>query len=155
VEALLDVINYLAAPFGSEEHLFRTYGIEGVHHELDGTDPVLTEKGSTEIQLGLKYIVEGPWVNFQAGDPAVAQAEHDAQAAVVPIAVRNPVQGLFSDTASRRGSQLGEKLVSAESDILAGRRPVSAWADAAEAWAKGGGDKIRTEYEEALAAREG
>jgi putative aldouronate transport system substrate-binding protein len=155
VEALLDVINYLAAPFGSEEHLFRTYGIEGVHHELDGTDPVLTEKGSTEIQLGLKYVVEGPWVNFQAGDPDVAQAEHDAQAAVVPIAVRNPVQGLFSDTASRRGSQLNEKLVSAESDILAGRRPVNAWTDAAEAWAKGGGDKIRTEYEAALAAREG
>jgi putative aldouronate transport system substrate-binding protein len=154
-EALLDVLNYLAAPFGSEEHLFRTYGIEGVHHELDGTDPVLTEKGSTEIQLGLKYIVEGPWVNFQAGDPDVAQAEHDAQSAVVPTAVRNPVQGLFSDTASRRGSQLGEKLASVESDILAGRQPVTAWADAAQAWAKGGGDKIRDEYEEALAAREG
>lgn len=152
-EALLDVLNYLAAPFGSEEHLFRTYGIEGVHHELDGTDPVLTEKGVTEIQLGLKYVVEGPWVNFQAGDPAVAQAEHDAQAAVVPQAVRNPVQGLFSDTGSRRGRQIDEKLAAVETDILAGRRPVSAWKDAADAWVRGGGDTIRAEYEEALATR--
>ncbi|MFI6428255.1 hypothetical protein [Promicromonospora sp. NPDC050880] len=155
VEALLDVLNYLAAPFGSEEHLFRTYGVEGVHHELDGTDPVLTEKGRTEIQLGLKYVVEGPWVNFQAGDPDVAQAEHDAQAAVVPTAVRNPVQGLFSDTASRKGGQLGERLVSAENDILAGRKPVSDWSAAADAWVRGGGDKIRDEYEQALAERNG
>ncbi|MFD6445639.1 hypothetical protein ACFWEJ_11065 [Promicromonospora sp. NPDC060204] len=155
VEALLSLINYLAAPFGSEEHLFRTYGVEGVHHELDGTDPVLTDKGRTEIQLGLKYVVEGPWVNFQAGDPDVAQAEHDAQAAVVPTAVRNPVQGLFSDTASRKGGQLGEKLGSVEGDILAGRKPVTAWADAAAAWAKGGGDTIRDEYQTALADRQG
>lgn len=155
VEALLDVINYLAAPFGSEEHLFRTYGVEGVHHELDGTDPVLTDQGRTEIQLGLKYVVEGPWVNFQAGDPDVAQAEHDAQAAVVPTAVANPVQGLFSDTASRKGGQIGEKLASVESDILAGRKPVTAWADGAKAWAKGGGDTIRDEYQTALAERQG
>lgn len=155
VEALLSLINYLAAPFGSEEHLFRTYGVEGVHHELDGTDPVLTDQGRTEIQLGLKYVVEGPWVNFQAGDPDVAQAEHDAQAAVVPTAVRNPVQGLFSDTASRKGGQLGEKLASVEGDILAGRKPVTAWADAAAAWAKGGGDTIRDEYQTALADRQG
>ncbi|MFJ3405120.1 hypothetical protein [Promicromonospora sp. NPDC090134] len=155
VEALLSLVNYLAAPFGSEEHLFRTYGVEGVHHELDGTDPVLTDQGRTEIQLGLKYVVEGPWVNFQAGDPDVAQAEHDAQAAVVPTAVRNPVQGLFSDTASRKGGQLGEKLASVEGDILAGRKPVTAWADAAAAWAKGGGDTIRDEYQTALADRQG
>ena len=155
VEALLSLVNYLAAPFGSEEHLFRTYGVEGVHHELDGTDPVLTDQGRTEIQLGLKYVVEGPWVNFQAGDPDVAQAEHDAQAAVVPTAVHNPVQGLFSDTASRKGGQLGEKLASVEGDILAGRKPVTAWADAAAAWAKGGGDTIRDEYQTALADRQG
>ena len=152
-EALLDVLNYLAAPFGTEEHLFKTYGIEGVHYELDGTDPVPTEKGRTEVQLGLKYVVEGPWVNFQAGDPSVAQSEHDAQAAVVPSAVKNPVSGLFSDTASRKGGQIGEKLGSVETDILAGRQKVSAWQPAAEAWAKGGGDKIRDEYEKALADR--
>ncbi|MGW8567067.1 extracellular solute-binding protein [Isoptericola sp. NPDC055881] len=153
VEALLDVINYLAAPFGTEEHLFKTYGIEGVHYELDGTDPVPTEKGRTEVQLGLKYVVEGPWVNFQAGDPDVAQAEHDAQTAVVPTAVKNPVQGLFSETDSRKGGQIGERLGSVEADILAGRKPVSAWKPAVAAWRKGGGDTIRTEYEAALADR--
>jgi putative aldouronate transport system substrate-binding protein len=94
-------------------------------------------------------------VNFQAGDPDVAQAEHDAQAAVVPTAVANPVQGLFSDTASRKGGQIGERLASVESDILAGRKPVTAWADGAKAWATGGGDKIRDEYQTALAERQG
>ncbi len=45
----------------------------------------------------------------------------------MPKAVRNPVQGLCSDTASRRGTQLGDRLVVMESDILSEPEPVSAW----------------------------
>ncbi|MEN5075344.1 extracellular solute-binding protein [Isoptericola cucumis] len=155
VEALLQVIDYLAAPFGTQEHLFKTYGVEGVHHQLEGTDPVLTEQGRVEIQLGMKYVVEGPWVNYMAGQPQVAQAQHDAQTAVVPNGVRNPCQGLFSETDSRRGGQIGERLAAVESDIIAGRKPVSAWGPAVAEWKKGGGDTIRDEYQEALAERVG
>lgn len=153
-EALLGVLNYLAAPFGSAEHLFKNYGIEDVHHELKGTDPVLNDKGRSELQLSLKYLAEGPWVNFLAGSPDVAQAQYDAQTATVPTAVRNPTEGLFSETGSRRGPQIGETLMSVETDIIAGRKPVSAWGPAVQAWKRGGGDKIRDELQKALAERE-
>ncbi|WP_369374188.1 extracellular solute-binding protein [Promicromonospora sp. Populi] len=153
-EALLDVLNYLAAPFGSAEHLFKNYGLEGVHHTLEGTDPVLTEKGRTEAQLSLKYMAEGPWVNYQAGLPEVAQDQYDAQTGVVPTALRNPVEGLFSETGSRRGAQINTALLAVENDIISGREPVSAWTTAVDAWKRGGGDTIRDEYQEALTARE-
>lgn len=144
-EALLDVLNYLAAPFGSEEHLFKNYGLEGVHHTRDETDPVLTEKGQSESQLGLKYVGEGPWINYVPGKPDVAQAQYDVQSALVPTAIANPASGLFSDTQSRKGSQIGSNLGSLETDILQGRKPVSAWTDGVEKWKRDGGDAIRDE----------
>ncbi|WP_114560343.1 type 2 periplasmic-binding domain-containing protein [Desertihabitans aurantiacus] len=154
-EALLGVLDHLAAPFGTAEHLFKNYGLPGEHHELDGTDPVLTERGRSETQLGLKYIAEGPWTTYQAGRPEVVQARFDAQTAVVPGALRNPVLGLYSETASRRGSQIGSVLGNLEADILQGRRPVSAWAEGVATWKKNGGDTIRDEYQQALQERVG
>ncbi|WP_156252644.1 extracellular solute-binding protein [Pseudactinotalea terrae] len=148
-EALLDVLNYLAAPFGSEEHLFKNYGLEGVHHDLVDGEPVLNDKGQSESQLGLKYIGEGPWVNYVPGKPDVAQTMYDVQSALVPTAIANPASDLFSETESRKGSQIGGALGDVQTDILAGRSPVSAWTEAVKRWKSDGGDQIRDELTEA------
>jgi putative aldouronate transport system substrate-binding protein len=153
--ALLDVLNYLAAPFGSAEHIFKNYGVEGVHHTLVEGDPVLNDKGQSETQLGLKYVGEGPWVNYVPGKPEVAQAQFDAQSAVVPTAIPNPASTLFSETQSRKGSQIGSALGSVETDILQGREPVSTWTEAVERWKRDGGDQIRDELSEAYEQSEG
>ncbi|PCC37891.1 hypothetical protein CIK66_16985 [Brachybacterium alimentarium] len=151
--ALLDVLNYIAAPFGTAEQLFLAYGDEGVHHELDGTNPVLTEKGRNELQLSQKYMAQGPWVHFNAKDSTVSQAQYDASMELGPTATINPVEGLFSETQSRKGRQIGTTLGDLETDILQGRKPVSDWPKAVETWKKGGGDDIRDEYQQALAER--
>ncbi|HEX7353181.1 extracellular solute-binding protein [Brachybacterium sp.] len=155
VETLLAVLDHLAAPFGTAEYLFHTFGIEGVHHELDGTTPITTEKGRTEMQLGLKYMAQGPWVHFTAKDPETTQAQYDVTQELAPTAVHNPVEGLFSETQSRKGRQIGSALADLETDILQGRRPVSDWAKGVETWKKGGGDAIRDEYQQALTERAG
>lgn len=152
-ETLLKVLNHLAAPFGTAEQLFLAYGEEGVHHELDGTNPVVTEKGRAELQLSTKYMAQGPWVHFNAKDSAVSQAQYDASKELGPTATLNPVEGLFSETQSRKGRQIGTTLGDLETDILQGRKPVSAWTKGVETWKKGGGDAIRDEYQKALAER--
>jgi putative aldouronate transport system substrate-binding protein len=151
--ALLEVLNYIAAPFGTAEQLFLAYGTEGVHHELDGTNPVLTEKGRTELQLSQKYMAQGPWVHFNAKDSAVSQAQFDTSMELGPTATINPVEGLFSETASRKGRQIGTTLSDLETDILQGRKKVSDWTKAVETWKKGGGDTIRDEFQQALAEK--
>ena len=153
--ALLQVLNYLAAPFGSEEHLFKNYGLDGEHHTMVDGDPVLTEKGQSETQLGLKYVAEGPWVNYVPGKPDVAEAQFDTQTALVPTAIPNPASALFSETESRKGSQIGSALDSTQTDILEGREPVSSWTDAVERWKRDGGDKIRDELTEAYEQSQG
>jgi putative aldouronate transport system substrate-binding protein len=150
-EALLQVLNYFAAPLGSEEYTFKMYGIEGVDHELEGSDPVLTEKGRNEVQLALRYVAQGPWVTYMPGNPDVAQDQFDAETALIPTAVKNPVTGLYSETQSRKGNQIGSALGDVETDIIQGRKKVSAWADAVATWKKNGGDTMRDEYQEALA----
>ncbi|TDE88787.1 extracellular solute-binding protein [Occultella glacieicola] len=150
-EALLDVLNYFAAPFGSAEHLFKSYGLEGVHHELVDGDPVLNDKGKSETQLGLRYLGEGPWVTYMPGRPDVAQTLFDVQTEAVPTAIPNPSATLFSETESRKGTQIGTALRDLEVDILQGRKPVSAWTDAVQTWKDGGGDAMRDEFAEAFA----
>lgn len=149
-ETFLKFLNYLAAPFGSTEQKFQKYGIEGVHHELDGTDPILNAKGRSEIALGTLYFTESPQPIYEAGDKEATQLLFDAQMASAPTAVANPVRGLYSETDSRKGGQIGKALADLRDDILQGRKPVSAWDAGVEDWKKGGGDKIRDEFQAAL-----
>lgn len=151
-ETLLSVLNWMAAPFGTEEYLFRKYGLRDVHHTLDGTDPILTDKGRSEVQLGLLYLTDAPWPVYQPGMPEVTQTQYDQQMAVVPHALPNPTLGLYSETDSRKGGQIGKAIGDVESDILQGRQPVSAWDDAVAAWKADGGDAIRDEYQQAREA---
>ena len=147
-EALLGVLNYLAAPFGTSEYLFKNYGVRGVHHTLEGTDPVLTDKGRAEIGLGIEYVANAPWMTYQPGAPDVTKAQFEAQDALVPTAVADPTIGLYSETNVRKGNQIG--MGDLELDILQGRKPVSAWDAGVAKWKKAGGDTIRDEFQKAL-----
>lgn len=154
-EALLDLLNYFSAPFGTAEHLFNAFGLPDVHHVLNGTDPQLTELGRSETKLSLTYLGQGPYTIHHPGYPHSGQAVFDAMSASVPSGLANPALGLFSDTLSRKGSQLSGALADAETDILTGRSPVSSWTDAVATWKSDGGDAIREELQMALDERRG
>ncbi|MFE6968401.1 extracellular solute-binding protein [Isoptericola sp. NPDC057653] len=158
VRTLLSVLNWLAAPLGTEEHLFRKFGVEGVHYELDGTDPVLTALGKSETSEGffpVEYLVDGPRSNYFPGRPDVAKDVHAHMADMVPGGVADPTVGLYSDTQGTKGGQLGTALSDATNAILLGRKPVSSWDAVVAKWRADGGDKIRAEYEAAYAEANG
>lgn len=156
---MLEVLNWLAAPIGTSEHLFRKYGIEGTHYELDGNgDPVLTELGVNEASGGtfpIEYLIDGPRPNYYPGRPEVAQDITDHMQQVVPTGVRNPTVGLYSPTQGTTGGRLTTTITDATNAILLGREPVSSWDDVAADWRTGGGDTIRSEYEEGYAQLQG
>src|SRR5699024_4182625 len=112
VETLLQVMNWMAAPFGTAEYLFRKYGEPGMHYTREGTDPVQTDKGKSEVQLGMRYLTDAPMPTYQAGMPDQAQRLHDVQTTIVPSAIADPVAGLYSETSSRKGGQIGQDLSS-------------------------------------------
>lgn len=152
VEALLSYLNFLAAPFGTKEYLFRKFGLRDVHHTLVDGNPVLNERGFSEVQLGLMYQADGPWTIFLPEKPGNSEAEFNAMKQTCRDAIPNPVAGLYSETNVRKGPQITEDITQVTNDIIQGRKPVSAWAAAVKKWKSGGGDKIAEEFAQVLEA---
>ncbi|GAB3920565.1 extracellular solute-binding protein [Kribbella albertanoniae] len=150
VETLLAYMNFLAAPFGTQEYLFRKYGLPGLHHNVVDGNPVLTKKGFSEVQLGLMYTADAPWTVFLPEKAGDAEAEYNAMKALCPTALADPVAGMYSETNVRKGPQLNTDMTQVTNDIIQGRKPVSAWGDAVKKWKSGGGDKIAEEFAQAL-----
>lgn len=152
VETLLSYLNFLAAPFGTQEYLFRKFGLPGIHHTVVNGNPVLNSKGFSEIQLGLMYQADAPWTIFLPEKEGNSAAEFNAMKEICPTAIADPVAGMYSETNARKGPQLTDDMTGLTNDIIQSRKPVSAWAGAVKKWKSGGGDKIAEEYAKALEA---
>jgi putative aldouronate transport system substrate-binding protein len=150
IRALLKLANWLAAPFGTDEWLFRRFGTAGEHYTMVNGSPVQNQAGVTQTALGIRYIVDAPDVIFIPGNPNATRKLYEYQASIIPTAYRDPTIGLFSDTWSRKSGQLGTIVNNAVNDILSGRKPVSSWDDALQQWKAAGGDQARTEFEQAI-----
>lgn len=159
VKELLRIMNYLLAPFASEEQIFLETGIEGVHHTVDDTGArVLTPLGEKEIGLfgyfPLVWLARPePQVFFYPDAPGEAQYAQELAVKILSEGIDNPVMGLYSATDAKSGAELQQLGVDRISAIVAGRDDVSALKDYITEWRNRGGDKIRQEYQAQLAAK--
>lgn len=151
IKELLRIANWLAAPFGTEEFLFRRYGQAGADYKMTNGSPNPTQTGLTQTVLGIRYIVDAPDVLFVPGDAAATRTNYEYQKAIIPTSVKDPTVSLFSETNNRTGAVLAQNMTDAMNDILAGRQPLSSWDSAVRTWRSSGGDQIRGEFEKQLA----
>lgn len=149
VETLLKVADYLAAPFGSQEYLTVRYGVEGEDYELTGGNPVPTSSGSANRELGVKYIVDAPVVNYIPGRQDAAEKLIGSLAGLVENASANDAVYLYSETQSSKGPASAKKFEALQNDILQGRQPVEAWSAAVEDWWKAEGEQTTAELNQA------
>lgn len=152
LEELLRILNFYAAPFGSEEQVFSFFGIDGVHSELqpDGSR-VRTDLFREEILDIPNLVTYPPAYYFDV--PGDAKYMQDLAAEYVALGVQNPTLGLYSPTMVEEGSVLGQLATDRQIAVITGREPVDALDDLVTEWRGRGGDRMRAEYEEALAAR--
>jgi putative aldouronate transport system substrate-binding protein len=106
VPALLSILNYLAAPFGSAEFLNKEYGQDGVTHTVDAKgNPVLTKRGILDVTAYINRLANGPLVLFDTAvstDDLVRQQE--AQKKLSTIAQPNPAAGYDTAVVQAAGS---------------------------------------------------
>jgi hypothetical protein len=78
---VLRVINYLVAPFGSNEDLVLSYGVEGPDYALDERgNPELTERGNPDANyLPFKYIAQRPSVLYLPDIPDYTRVLSEAE----------------------------------------------------------------------------
>jgi putative aldouronate transport system substrate-binding protein len=154
IKERLTVLDWLAAPFGTDRGLFLSYGIKGRDYTLNGTDPVVTDTGTNEVQhMYLGFVARGPAVLYSPGQPEATEAVHNFAVSLLKVGVPWPTRGLISTTDySGTGAALTKKMNDAISDVIQGRKSLSDWDKTVQSWRTGGGDKIKKEYANAYAA---
>jgi putative aldouronate transport system substrate-binding protein len=99
-----------------------------------------------------KYTVQHPFVFFTPDLPNYAKTMYDAEHTLMPIAVSDPTFGQVSATNFSKGFPLTQALNDAIVDIVVGRRPMTDYDGVVKEWQTNGGETIRKEYAESIAA---
>ncbi|MEU6716992.1 hypothetical protein ABZ897_36490 [Nonomuraea sp. NPDC046802] len=148
IELILRMLNWLAAPFGTEEYVYRIYGEAGVDHTVsrDG-DPKLTQTGLTNTVLPIRYLSDAPAVIYQPGRPQDADLQYAYQKKVLAKGAVNPTFGLFSDTYASKNTAVDKAFNDGVKEIVQGRKPIGTLDDLVKTWRSSAGDAMRREYE--------
>jgi putative aldouronate transport system substrate-binding protein len=154
IKELLRILNFLAAPFGSEEDLLLTAGIKGQDYDVDEKgNPKPNQKGISNARyVPWQYITQRPYVNYQADIPNFAKGAHEAQQVIIPAGLEDPTLGFLSPTAVGKGAAAMTAWSDGMRDILLGRKQMSEYDTIVKEWKSNVGDTIRKEYTDAMAA---
>ncbi|WP_207344462.1 twin-arginine translocation signal domain-containing protein [Arthrobacter sp. E3] len=150
IKEQLELVNWLSAPFGTEEYLMKNYGQAGKDFDFDAEgNPILTKEGLKDLPgvvSALNIMTAPERVNFNPGFPDVTKYVYETEKQLLEFAWRNPTNGSYSDTNAKVGPKITKIVRDKTIDIITGRAQVSEHADVLKRWKSEGGDKIREEY---------
>jgi putative aldouronate transport system substrate-binding protein len=154
IKELLRILNWTAAPFGSEEDLLLTYGVEGADYTLDGNgNPVTTERWTGDAyNAPWRYLSQRPQVIYNATYPEYTKLAYEAEQTLIPVGISDPTLGFISPTNQAKGAPVNVAFQDGLTDILVGRRPISDFDQLVKDWAANAGDQVRKEYLDAMNA---
>ena len=154
IKEILRIMNWLASPFGSQEDLLLTYGLEGQDYTLDDKgNPVASKDGTSRAgYVPWRYIAQHPWTYYQADLPGFAKASYDMEHASIPFGIDDPTNGFYSPTAYGKGVQADNTFWDGLRDVILSRRPMSDYDQLVTDWKNTAGDTVRKEYTDAMAS---
>lgn len=151
LDELLRIMNYLVAPFGSEEYTYLNYGEPGVHsEELPDGGFSLTDQGSAD-RSALVYPFLSENYFYIPGDPDETIFAQQHNEAMAEVAVSNPTAGIYSPTNGDKGAELSQYINDTYTEIVTGRAGIEKLDEMIQNWRERGGDDIRSELEAAIA----
>jgi putative aldouronate transport system substrate-binding protein len=151
---LLRVANFFAAPFGSQEWLLNYFGVKDTDFSFNAEGaPVLTDQGRLELTAVWRYVSSPAYALFSAyRSQEFAQVSYAAEQAMIAAMEVDPTLGLHSPTAAGQGQLAQDALIAGAAEIVLSRRPLSDLDGLVAEWRQNVGDKIRGEFQDALAA---
>lgn len=151
VKELLRILDYLAAPFGSEEYNFLNYGIEGVDSQKDPATGAftLTDQGNAE-RGDLVYVMAGLPVFYYPTAPGAAQSALDMATKIMKVGIDDPTWRAYSQTNVAKAAELNQFGFDRVTAMVTGREPLTALTQAIADWKSRGGDQIRQEFQASL-----
>jgi putative aldouronate transport system substrate-binding protein len=151
---ILRIMNYLAAPFGTQEDLLLTYGLRNQDYSVDAEgNPAPTQPGiQNSSYVPWQYIAHRPYVWYQADLPGYAQAAFEVEQVLVGVGLSDPTRGYHSPTQSRKGVSADQTFHDGVADILFNRRPFTDFDQLVTEWRTSAGDAIRKELLDEISA---
>jgi putative aldouronate transport system substrate-binding protein len=153
IKELLRVLNWLAAPLGSEEYLLMSYGLKDIHWTPDENgNPILNTRGKADALVPFRYITQGPVALYYPRDPQYASIMQDAEKAMFPFVTSNPTDGYYSPTSASKYPALAADVSDKINQIVVGRQSLSSFDQVVRDFLDGGGNQMRGEFEQQIAA---
>jgi putative aldouronate transport system substrate-binding protein len=152
IKELLRILDWVAAPFGSQEDLLMTTGLPERDYTIGGDgNPVPTQLSNVDANsVPWKYLTQHPQVAYWPGVPTYAQAAIDFEKAVLPIGVQDPAIGLTTPTLDKQAQVLMQLQLDSTLDLLNGRRPMSDYDQVVKEWLSAGGEQVRQELQQVI-----
>jgi putative aldouronate transport system substrate-binding protein len=114
---------------------------------------VLTDRGNPDANyLPFKYIAQRQSVLYLPDIPDYTRELVAAEKMLLPIGIGDPTVGFVSPFAVRQGAVVNQTFNDGVRDIIAGRRQLSEFDQLVNEWRTSGGDQMRKEYQDAIAA---
>jgi putative aldouronate transport system substrate-binding protein len=152
VKMLLRVLDYLAAPFGSDEYTLIHYGVKDVDYKLDDKgNPQATDKGRADV-VPFNTIV-GPTPILYTPLSADKQVQYQtSEKALYAAGLEDASVGLYSRTYATKNTLMVRNFGDGLNAIIQGQRPLADYDQLVKDWLAGGGSQAKTEYQQANAA---
>jgi putative aldouronate transport system substrate-binding protein len=152
VRQVLALADFAASPFGSLEYTLINYGVEGTDFTRDAKgNPALTEQGSQDVTVPWKFLASAVPAVYSADSEAGVRHVHQTLSTMIPMMEQSPTLQYSSPTWDSKGS--GSLLTLKQDglkDIIAGRKPMSAYDQLVKDYLAKGGEQARGEFEEAV-----
>ncbi|GAA1565994.1 MULTISPECIES: extracellular solute-binding protein [Kribbella] len=150
VKELLGVLNYTAAPFGTEEYQLYNYGVKGKHYTLESSGaPKLTPLGQKEVSQTYIFLGGRPTAITQSEYPGYVQSMCAWENAAIKVRQKSLFDGIRVEQPAKMAA-LAQPFDDALQDIFRGRRPVSELQTAIKQWQTNGGNEGRDFYAKVL-----
>lgn len=152
VKQILALADFAASPFGSQEYTLINYGVEGTDFTRDAKgNPALTKQGTQDVTVPWKFMASAVPAIFSADSEQGVRHVHDTFTKMIPMMVPDPTLLYSSPTWDSKGTgSLYTLKQDALKDIIAGRKPMSAYDQLIKDYLAKGGEKARGEFEEAV-----
>lgn len=151
IKEVLRVVDFFAAPFGSEEYTLLYYGMDGADFTRDASgNPALTEAGAKNTTVPWKYFGAPTQAIFDATSQDAVRLTHEALSKMIAVGVEDPTTGLYSPASESKYEALYTMRSDRITSIIAGRAEMSDLDQLIKDWRAQGGDQARKEFEEVI-----
>ena len=152
IKMLLRVLNFLAAPFGTEEDLLLRFGVKDVEWTLnENGSPQFTEKGQADFMPWRNIVGPAPVAYLPVNAPEFPTLLQQWESDLAAVGIEDASVGLVSRTYAQKGATANRTLGDGFDDIITGRRPLTDYDSLVKDWLAGVGSAARSEYEQAYA----